>query len=231
MVKEIYKERVKAITEIWSLITQNWESISRDDLIEIVKNTYLQQNIKPFRGFNANNLYEKELISVYVIGKHGLGLFEENKDIFNKLFNKEQEYESVAKLVLDNKIEEAFVKSNNNKDILARALRTVFTETVFSFETEDKMYKCLRNLDKSDKDEIKHTAKSFSRFYTAFKLAEGIAERTIKDRLTYIATKKAIAISIGIDYPLPKVNYVSLIAKEVFNINKKTLTKILGIKV
>ncbi|MEM3210044.1 MAG: DUF2192 domain-containing protein, partial [Saccharolobus sp.] len=95
MVKEIYKERVKAITEIWSLITQNWESISRDDLIEIVKNTYLQQNIKPFRGFNANNLYEKELISVYVIGKHGLGLFEENKDIFNKLFNKEQEYESV----------------------------------------------------------------------------------------------------------------------------------------
>jgi len=93
------------------------------------------------------------------------------------------------------------------------------------------MYKSLKNLNISEKDEIKHTSRSFSRFYTAFKLAESMAEGIVRDRLTYIATKKAIAISIGIKYPLPKADYVALIAKEVFNVNKKILNKILGIKV
>ncbi|TRM91465.1 hypothetical protein DMP16_10325, partial [Sulfolobus sp. B1] len=66
MVKEIYKERVKVLTEIWGLITASWDSITRDDLVEILKNAYIKRNIKPFRGFNANNLYEKELVSLYV---------------------------------------------------------------------------------------------------------------------------------------------------------------------
>ena len=231
MVKEIYKGRIKVLTEIWGLITQSWESITREDVTEMIKNAYIRNNIKPLRGFNANGLYEKELISLYVVGKYGLGLFEENKAIFDKLLDKEQEYENISKLILYGNVLEAFDKAGNSKDILARALRTIFTQTIFSFESEDKMYKALRNLNESTNDQIKHTAKSFSRFYTAFKLAEGIAEGSIRDKLTYVATKKAIAISIGIQYPLPKVNYVALIAREVFNVNKKTLTRVLGPKV
>ncbi|WP_338599649.1 DUF2192 domain-containing protein [Sulfolobus tengchongensis] len=231
MVKEIYRERVKVLTDIWSLLTNSWESLNREDVIEIIKGAYNKRNIKPFRGFNADGLYEKELISLFVVGKYGLGLFEDNKPIFDKLLVKEEEYDNISKIILNGNADEAYEKSGNNKETLARALRTIFTQIVFSFESEDKMYKSLRNLNTSNKDEVKHTAKSFSRFYTAFKLAEGIAEGTIRDKLTYIATKKALAISIGIEYPLPKMNYVALIAKEVFNVNKKTLTKILGTKV
>ncbi|AOL16224.1 hypothetical protein BFU36_05310 [Sulfolobus sp. A20] len=230
MVKEIYKERVKVLTEIWGLITASWDSITRDDLVEILKNAYIKRNIKPFRGFNANNLYEKELVSLYVIGKHGLGLFDENKNIFDKLLDKEEKYEYISNLILDGKVREAFDLAESSKDNLAKALRMTFTEVIFSFEPDEKLYRSLRNLNASDNDQIKHTAKSFSRFYTAFKLAEGIAEGSIRDKLTYIAMKKSIAISIGIDYPLPKLSYVDLIAKEVFNLNKKILTRVLGSK-
>ncbi|ADX83308.1 DUF2192 domain-containing protein [Sulfolobus islandicus] len=231
MVKEIYRERIKVLTDIWSLLMESWESLSRKDVIEIVKNAYTKKNIKPFRGFNADGLYEKELVSLFVVGKYGLGLFEDNKEIFDKLLSKEEDYDEISKLIIDGNVNEAFEKSGNSKEVLARALRTTFTKIIFSFESEDKMYKSLKNLNISEKDEIKHTSRSFSRFYTAFKLAESIAEGIVRDRLTYIATKKAIAISIGIEYPLPKADYVALIAKEVFNVNKKILNKILGIKV
>ncbi|TRM79318.1 hypothetical protein DJ524_09890, partial [Sulfolobus sp. D5] len=134
MVKEIYKERVKVLTEIWGLITASWDSITRDDLVEILKNAYIKRNIKPFRGFNANNLYEKELVSLYVIGKHGLGLFDENKNIFDKLLDKEEKYEYISNLILDGKVREAFDLAESSKDNLAKALRMTFTEVIFSFE-------------------------------------------------------------------------------------------------
>jgi len=47
--------------------------------------------------------------------------------------------------------------------------------------------------------------------------------------MNYIAMKKAIAINIGIDYPLPKSSYVALISKEVFNVNQKLIRKVLEV--
>ncbi|MEM4025262.1 MAG: DUF2192 domain-containing protein, partial [Metallosphaera sp.] len=68
-------------------------------------------------------------------------------------------------------------------------------------------------------------------FYTAFKLAESLAEGNIRDKMNYIAMKKALAISIGIEYPLPKSSYVALISREVFNVSPKIIKRVLEVTV
>ncbi|ARM75737.1 DUF2192 domain-containing protein [Acidianus manzaensis] len=228
MVKELYKDRIKVINELWGKILDNWKSLNREQLIELIKFIYEQNGIKPFRGFKSSNLYEKELITVYVIGKEGLGLYTDYKDVFDHLFNTEEKYDEISSLIT-NFPEKAFEKANGDKDILARALRLLFIEVILSFADESKLSMALRKLDSSNNDAIKHTAKSFARFYTAFKLAEGIAEGIIRDKVNYIAMKKAISINIGIDYPLPKANYVALISQEVFNVKPKVIKKILEV--
>ena len=225
MVKEIYKERIKVLTDLWSKILES-QNLTRDDVIELLKESYEEKGIKPIRGFKAEDLYEKELISLYVVGKDGLGLFEEYRSLFDELFSFEVTYDEALNLILENKPLEAYEKLDKDKGNVAKSLRVIFTETIFSFKPEDLLFKALRNLNNTDSDELKHTAISFSRFYTAFKIAEGIAERSIKDKMTLEAMKKVIAINIGISYPPPKQDYISLIATEVFNINQKILKRI-----
>ncbi|MBP1357178.1 MAG: DUF2192 domain-containing protein [Sulfolobus sp.] len=227
MVKEIYRERIKALTDIWGQILANPERYSRSDVIELIKDSYEKNGIKPFRGFKTENLYDKELISLYVVGKDGLGFFEEYKSIFDNLFYEEERFEEALNMILNKKSVDAFEFLGKDKERLARVLRLAFTRVIFSFDKEDLLFSALRELYNTNIDEIKHTSESFARFYTAFKLAEGIAEGIIKSTLDYEAQKKAISITIGIKYPLPKQSYVSLISEEVFNIkpNKYIFSK------
>ncbi|BFI74039.1 hypothetical protein YN1HA_1370 [Sulfurisphaera ohwakuensis] len=225
MVKEIYKERVKVLTDLWSKILQD-ENLARGDVIELLKESYEEKGIKPIRGFKAEDLYEKELISLYVVGKDGLGLFDDYRDVFNRLFSFEINYDDALKLILENKPLDAYEKLDRDKGNVAKSLRLAFIETVFSFKPEEILFNAIRNLNNTALDDLKHTAVSFSRFYTAFKIAEGIAEKSIRDKMSLEVMKKVIAINIGIKYPLPRQEYISLIASEVFNINQKILKRI-----
>jgi len=176
MVKELYRERMKILTDLWGHILNEWESLTRDSLLSLVQEYYEKNEIRPFRGFKSTNLYEKELITLYVVGKEGLGLYEDYRQVFEKLLPNEEKYNQVAKIIFEKGAEEAYLEAGSDKDVLARALRLIFTEVIFSFSDEAKLIQSLRILHSSTNDAIKHTAKSFSRFYTAFRLAESIAK-------------------------------------------------------
>ncbi|BBG24608.1 DUF2192 domain-containing protein [Sulfuracidifex tepidarius] len=231
MVKDIYKPKVKTLTDVWSIISQNPVVYDRERVKTLLEERYKEDHIQPFRGFNANDVYDKELSSLYVIGKYGLGLDQEMPDLFNRIFYIEKNYEEIERVIRKGTPEEAFNLAEKSKDSLARSLRLLFTMVIFSLAEEEELITDLRNLFLSETDEIKHTAKSFARFYTAFKLAESIAEGEIKDKYSFIATKKAIAIRIGIDYPLPREDYVALISSNVFKVKERILNRALGVKV
>ncbi|BCS91814.1 hypothetical protein L3N51_00306 [Metallosphaera sp. J1] len=231
MVKELYRERIKVLTDLWGNILDNWENMDRNSLLSLVQEIYEKNDIRPFRGFKSTNLYEKELISIFVVGKDGLGLYDDYRPVFDKLLPLEEKFYEVSRAIIEKGAEEAYALAGSDKDVLARALRLIFTEVIFSFSDESKLLQALRVLDSSPNDAIKHTAKSFSRFYTAFRLAENIAEGLIRDKMNYIAMKKAFAISLGIEYPLPKSSYVALISKEVFNVSPKLIRKVLEVSV
>ena len=227
MVKELYKERIKVLTDIWGKILQN-SDVTREQVLQILEKSYEEKNIKPIRGFRADELYEKELISLYVVGKDGLGLLDDYRDLFSKVFTPEMTFDNASQLIIEKKPLEAYEILNKDKGNLAKTLRLIFIEGIFSFKPEEVLFDALRTLNSVNVDEIQHTAVSFARFYTAFKLAEGIAEKSIRDRLSLEAQKKAIAITIGIKYPLPKPEYVAMIAEKVFSVNPKVIKKIIG---
>ncbi|MEM0173206.1 MAG: DUF2192 domain-containing protein [Sulfolobaceae archaeon] len=224
MVKSIYRDRISTLIEIWGYITQNYESLDREKLVGILRENYEKKGLKPFRGFKVDNLYEKELISLYVIGKDGLNLYNEYKDLFQKLFKNEINYEYSLELINQDPIV-AYKFLGEDKEGLARALRLVFTRVIFEFVPEESLFEKLRRLYNVEVDSIKHTAISFARFYSAFKIAEGIAEGKITNKTVLDATRKALAISIGIKYPLPKDSYIQLIAKEVFNVSDNLIKR------
>ncbi len=86
MVKDIYKPKVKALTDIWSIIMQKPDSYNREKAKILLEEKYKKEGILPFRGFNANDVYEKELSSLYVIGKYGLGLMRKRNLCFLEFF-------------------------------------------------------------------------------------------------------------------------------------------------
>lgn len=227
MVKELYKERVKVLTDIWGKILEN-TNVTRDQVLKILEKSYEEKHIKPIRGFKADELYEKELISLYVVGKDGLGLLNEYRELFDRVFPPEIKFDNAAQLIIENKPLEAYEMLNKDKASLAKTLRLIFIEGIFSFKPEETLYNALRILSSVNVDEIQHTAISFARFYTAFKIAEGIATRSIRDKLSLEAQKRAIAINIGIKYPLPKPEYIAMIAEKVFTVSPKTIKKIIG---
>ncbi|BCU71304.1 DUF2192 domain-containing protein [Stygiolobus caldivivus] len=227
MVKDLYKERVKVLTDIWGKILEN-TNVTRDQVLEVLEKSYEEKHIKPIRGFKADGLYEKELISLYVVGKDGLGLMSDYEELFIKIFTPEIKFDNASQLIAENRPLEAYEALDKDKSSLAKTLRLIFTEGIFSFKPEDTLYNALRVLNSVNVDEVQHTAVSFARFYTAFKLAEGIATKNIRDKLSLEAQKRAIAINIGIKYPLPKPEYIAMIAEKVFSINPKIVKKIIG---
>jgi len=71
--KQLYKSRIEAATEIWSKIMRN-EVTSRSQLEELVYIAYKQRGIEPFRGLSKIRIYDKEISTIYIVGKYGLGI-------------------------------------------------------------------------------------------------------------------------------------------------------------
>ncbi|MEM4373234.1 MAG: DUF2192 domain-containing protein, partial [Metallosphaera sp.] len=128
MVKELYRERIKVLTDLWGNILDNWENMDRNSLLSLVQEVYEKNNIRPFRGFKSTNLYEKELISIFVVGKDGLGLYDDYRPVFDKLLPLEEKFYEVSRAIMEKGAEEAYALAGNDKDVLARALRLIFTE-------------------------------------------------------------------------------------------------------
>jgi Uncharacterized protein conserved in archaea len=227
LVKEIYRDRVRVLTELWADVSRNWETLDRETLMDELRRRYEEEKIRPLRGFKAENIYEKELITFYVIGRDGLGLYDETREMFDKLLSPELRYEEIASKLSANTLQELV---GVDGDTLSRALRLIMVRVLLSFTGEEELLKALRNLDASGNPEFTHTAKSFSRFYTAFKLAENVSEGAFRDRLSVEAAKKAMAISIGISYPPPRNSYVALIASEVFKISQRVISRVLEVE-
>jgi hypothetical protein len=225
--RDIYKDRISTLIDIWGSIMSKWPNLTREELIGILKSRYEEKGIKPFRGFKAEGLYEKELTSLYVVGKHGLGLDKENPEIFEELLGDEIRFERLSQ-ILEKESEETLEDHYSTTDEISRALRLVFTGVTFSFFDEERLISLLRRLSSSTKEDLVHVSKSFGRFFVAFKLAEMIASNEIRDRLSLEAMKKALHIKLGIQPFNARPEYIALIAREVFNVNESKLKRILN---
>jgi hypothetical protein len=234
------KRRISILMDVWNKVLELWEesggSLSRGDVVKILRDVYEKESVKPLKGAsNPSDLYDKELISLYVVGKHGMGLEEQYPELFDRIFGDEVKFESIIDIVLREPADRAVEKVKTilgdlSDNTLARILRLKMTEVFFGFSSNESFVNLIKVFSKA----FPHKARTFEnyiRFYIAFKVAEAIARGEVRDRISKEALKHALAIELGLNdkRKLPDDNYISKIALEVFNVPLRSLTGILSI--
>lgn len=233
MRKSVYKKKITLAIDLLGNIT-GIENIDREKAVQALKEAYEKTRISPFRGAAfPEDIYDKELATLYIIGKYGMGIDADFPDIFEKVFGKEEKYEKVIETLLsDDPVEEKREKIEDllggqpDSNEMARILRMVFTKIVLGFDNEEKLVKTLHETIKVF-PELENDAKKYARFYIGFRLAEMIAVGEIRNKMDKEARKQALNLKIGLGMVMPDDTYVYNIARNVFKVPKRKLLGIL----
>jgi len=226
----IFKRRIETLIKIWSDILETKTHISREMLEEKVKEEYRRASLEPIRGKNLpEDIYSKELSSLYVVGVHGLGLKEELKHILEGPLKWECKVEESVRKVLNEGSVEAvwkeFGKELSENDI-AKILRIPFTLTLFKYMSEDEFAKLIK-LFKSAYPNRDRVLRNYTRFYIAYKIAELIGEGKLKSKTIKEIVKKSTAIKFGFEKSTPSDNYISFIAKNILKVRRRNIDRVL----
>jgi len=227
-----YRSRIEALIKVWSEITSsNRRDWTREELADLVFAEYSKRRIEPLRGKQRPpDIFEKELSSLYYVGKYGLGLSDEYPEIFEGSLSLESKVDKILGKIADN--EDFNLRDylgDLDKNTLIKILRVPFTGVILGF-IDEKLFSVFMNKLAQEYPEFEDTIKNYKRFYIAFKLAESIAKREVRNKVAKEALKHAIAVRINSQKNMPSDKYVYTIASEVFKIPSKILQKILSLQ-
>jgi len=226
----LYREKVSKLIELWSKLL-NKNPSSREELCETLREIYEENGLRPFKGAaSPEDIYDKELVSLYVVGRYGLGLMSEYTSFFQKYFARELEYERLIEKLLGENISPETIDEIDglSQNDVARMLRILFTKAVLGLGSEGDLVKAVKNLLKFSKKH-KETARKYSKFYIAYKLAEGIAAGTIRSRVGKEAAKQAYMVKMDVERGLPDDSYIAKLLKNNFPDKKRYATRVLSI--
>ncbi len=232
------KRRLSLAMDVWEEILSEYEqgsSIDRGRAVAILKRLYEAEGVEPLRGASTPpDLYEKELATLYVVGKHGMGVDKSHPELFDRLFSDEVRYEEAIRILLTSPPEEARMRveallgGKLDDNTVARMLRLKLTEMYFGFVDEESFERLLRALVEAF-PEKKKLASKYARFYIAFRIADAIQKGEVRDRITKEAMKQALALRLNyLEKTLPDDDYIRKIAGEVFSVPQHLLKMILS---
>lgn len=230
------KARAEAIMNVWNAIISEWDSgreVSRQAAIDMLRSEYSSMKVSPIKGAaDPEDLYDKELTSLYVMGKYGMGLDSQYPELFDKLFSVETRLDQAATMLTSegasarDKVLALLGQVDGN--VVARLLRIGLTKVYFGFADDSYMKQLSDAVTAAFPDRAKDVNR-FLRFYSAFKVAMAIEQGSVKDRLTKEALKEALAIQLGKGKEaLPSDSYIMKIAKEVFKVPIGILRQVFG---
>ena len=221
----VYRKKIEVAEDLLAEAME--EGLGREEIKKRLVNAYKREGISPFRGLALPpDIVDKEMATLYVIAKYGLGIEEELREAFEY----EERLEKAAELIYKGDREGALkLLGTINSNVISRVFRVVFTAVVLGFKKEDELIELLRKTIEVFPEE-EQTVRKYARFYIAFRVAEGIAKGEIRDKLDKEALKQSLSLRIGLPKVLPSDEYVYVIAKEVFGLNDSVLKKILKVK-
>ena len=235
--KTPHKARIQVAVALLSEFTRQLNQLDRAKAVDLLRKSYEARKINPIRGkTQPPDLYDKEMATLYVIGKYGLKLDLEYPELVEKIFYIEKNLEEALDDIVQNKFQEAREKLKRlsptgviDSNTIARLLRIPLTRLMLGFISEEEFKSVMQKVLEAIPEEEK-TLRNYARFFVAYKLAEAIYKGEVKTREEKEALKKALAIRIGFPKSTPSDEYTAAIATQVFNIDEKTLEKILGIR-
>jgi len=231
------QRRLALLMDLWNEIISKWESgeeLTRERVVRMLRDAYARERISPLRGASLpEDIYDKEMASLYVVGKHGMGLEELYPKLFDEVFPDEIRYEKAAEILLTEPPEQARDKilvllgGRLDDNVIARMFRLKFTEVYFGFTSEDSLVQLIRAFAKAF-PEKERLAVKYARFYIAFKVASAIYRGEVRDRITKEALKQATALAFhDFQGAIPDDKYIGKIAGEVFGVRQSILNHIL----
>lgn len=233
MGRNIYAVKLKIASTILNKVVKR-EDLSRTQLVRILRMFYKKYKVKPFKGkANPQDLYDKELTTLYIIGKYGLKLDQEYPDFFENVFYVEYTLDKCVQMIMDNNYEKArellkTISPSNvvDSNMIARLLRIPFTKLVFGFIDEESFAKTLIKTREAFPEE-EASVRNYVKFYIAFRIAEAISKGLVREPGLKEALKKSIGIRLGFPKILPSDSYIAVVAKEVFGVKDSVLKKVL----
>ncbi|MBE9390745.1 DUF2192 domain-containing protein [Fervidicoccus fontis] len=234
--KKVYRKKVSVAIDVLSEALERGE-ISREEMAELLRKKYRENKISPFRGIALpSDIYDKELATLYVIGKYGMGVMYDYPEFFESVFSKEMEYERAIEVLSSDASDEekrkivsgifGGIPSSND---VARMLRIAFTKVIFGFAEEKELLDLFSAI-KRALPECEKDVSNFARFYIGFKIAEKITIGEIKSRVEKEATKQAMNLSVNLGMNMPDDKYIYVIARKVFKVPEEILERVLSVK-
>ena len=227
----VYKTRITAAIDILSRLLKE-HIVDRSLAADILKTVYEERGLSPIMGASTPpDIYDKELATLYVVARYGLGLDQEEPEWFQTLFYREIAYEEAAKLILSgaprDQVEKALGELNENQ--VARMLRVATVKVLLGYSSEDELFRLLRAIPRVLPD-YSQVARKFARFYIALRVAEAIATRRVRDRIAKEAEKQALAARIGLEKIIPDDKYIAIIAQRLFHLPRGRLSRMLKLE-
>lgn len=224
----LHKKRVEIAINIWGEILAGAFS-DRRELVRYLQETYEENDLEPIRGKTKIDIYDKELATVYLVGKYGLGL-EEELDKYSDFFPIERKSDEVLGRVLRGEpprkvVEEVFGSPDEN--MVFRVLRLAMTAVILDFMSEDDFVKVLLSFER-DFPELEKNIQGFKRFYIAFRLAEEIAAGKVRNRIEKETLKHAMCIRLNAEKAAPPDWFVREIAVEALKIPEHKVNSVLS---
>jgi hypothetical protein len=232
--RETQRQRIDAAMEALSRLLRDNVS-DREKAVRLLEDVYKGKAVQPLRGKAwPEDIWDKEMATLYVIAKYALALDEENPDFFHKVFNYEETLEETANIVRERPAEEArklalfMLGGNIDDNTVARLLRVTTTAVVMGFKGENELIELLRKLGKVFPEQ-EHTVRKYARYFIALRVAQAIAAGLIRSRIDKEAFKQALAAKIGLEKIMPDDEYIAFIASTVFEVPRRRLQRILSI--
>jgi len=231
---DVKRRRIKVLVDTWGeIMLRSGEGLSRGGIVEILRENYKRSGVEPLRGAaNPSDIYEKDLITLYVIGVEGLGIESEIPKPVLEQFEPERKYLRALEIIfsqeqegLREKLVELFGHSLDSSTI-SKIFRAELIRYYYGFKQRDDMPKIISILSRKFPEEEK-TFKRLTKFYIAIKVAEAIIRGDVRDWATKEALKQAIAVELGSPKALPDDGYISKIMQTVFGVKPSKYGKIL----
>ncbi|AFZ70853.1 hypothetical protein Calag_1131 [Caldisphaera lagunensis DSM 15908] len=230
------KKRKSILMDLWNDLITIWESnpkkVTREYVIERLKNEYNKEKISPIKGAtDPKDLYDKEMTSLYVLGKYGMGLEIQYPELFDLVFAQEIKMDQINEILLSDNLDGGKDKilaiiGGINGNTIAKIMRLGVTKEYFGFIDQRSVVKLADSLKKLFPNQENEVNK-YMKFYAAFKISKAIDDGTVRNRIMKEALRQALAIELNIDKKnMPRDNYIMKVASGSFNIPKKVIRQI-----
>ncbi|MGC9096385.1 MAG: DUF2192 domain-containing protein [Infirmifilum sp.] len=219
--QELHKKRVEVAINIWGEILSG-AFTDRRELAEYLREIYKENSLEPIRGKTKIDIYDKELATVYLVGKFGLGL-EEEFDKFSDLFNIEIHSEKVIQKIQSGESPKTAMKEvfgSFDENMVFRVLRLAMTAVLLGFMSEDTFINILFEFEK-DFPELEKNFQGFKRFYIAYRIAEEIAAGRVRNRIEKETLKHAMCVRLNAEKAAPPDWLIREIAVEALRIPER----------